>query len=178
MTARRAGSRVLVSIRVNAPAVDAFRAFTEEICEWWQPNPIFAFSRNKSGVLSFVPGAGGRLVETYADGTHCVVGEVLVWDEPHELALTWHQAGVTGDQTTELHVSFDPAGPSGRHTKVTVEHFGWDRIPREHVARHGFELHVIELRFAEWWQRLLGALRDQLNEADTATPVNQSDRGS
>jgi hypothetical protein len=38
---------------------------------------------------------------------------------------------------------------------VTVEHFGWDTIPQSHAARHGFPLATFQLRFAEWWQRML-----------------------
>jgi hypothetical protein len=49
-------------------------------------------------------------------------------------------------------VRFEPAGDE---TRVTVEHFGWDTIPREHAARHGFPLEVFLRRHAEWWQALL-----------------------
>jgi hypothetical protein len=45
----------------------------------------------------------------------------------------------------------------GDETRVTVEHLGWDGIPREHAARHRFPLDVFQLRHAEWWQALLGA---------------------
>jgi hypothetical protein len=41
---------------------------------------------------------------------------------------------------------------------VTVEHFGWDSIPQDHAARHGFPLGVLQQRLAEWWQVLLGSL--------------------
>jgi hypothetical protein len=45
---------------------------------------------------------------------------------------------------------------------VTVEHYGWDAIPQEHAARHGFPLAAFQQREAEWWQRLLGALDDHI----------------
>jgi uncharacterized protein YndB with AHSA1/START domain len=110
-------------------------------------------------VLSFEPGANGRLVETYEDGTTFVIGEVRVWDPPRRLVVTWRQASFAPDQSTELHVRFEPAG---EQTKVTVEHFGWDTIPQHHAARHGFPLATFQLRFAEWWQQLLRNLRDRL----------------
>jgi uncharacterized protein YndB with AHSA1/START domain len=148
-----------LAIRVNATPARAFAAFTNEIGQWWRPNMLFEFTRGRSGVLSFEPGSNGRLVETYEDGTAFVIGEVRVWDPPHRLVVTWRQASFAPDQSTELHVSFERAG---EQTKVTVEHFGWDTIPRDHAARHGFPLATFQLRFAEWWQRLLRNLRERV----------------
>jgi hypothetical protein len=54
-----------------------------------------------------------------------------------------------------VHVSFEPVGDEAR---VTVEHFGWDAIPREHAARHTFPLQPFLQRHGEWWQALLGSL--------------------
>jgi hypothetical protein len=34
----------------------------------------------------------------------------------------------------------------GEQTRVTVEHRGWDEIPQDHVARHGFELMLFQRR--------------------------------
>jgi uncharacterized protein YndB with AHSA1/START domain len=154
------GSRVLSAIRVNATPARAFAAFTEEIGQWWRPNGLFQFTRKRGGVLSFEPGDSGRLIETYDDGTVFVVGEVRVWDPPHRLVVTWRQESFAPDQSTELHVRFDEVG---EQTRVTVEHFGWDRIPQRHAARHGFPLAPFQLRFAEWWQVLLRNLRDRVS---------------
>jgi uncharacterized protein YndB with AHSA1/START domain len=145
-------SRVLVSVRVAAPPDRAFTAFTEHIGEWWRPNGLFRFTEGEPGRLAFEPGPEGRLTETYADGSSFVIGEVRVWDPPSLLALSWREASFAADQETELHVRFDPAG---EHTRVTVEHFGWDTIPAEHAARHGFPLAIFQRRFAEWWQAML-----------------------
>jgi uncharacterized protein YndB with AHSA1/START domain len=154
------GSRVLSAMRVNATPARAFAAFTEEIGQWWRPNGLFQFTRGRSGVLSFEPGANGRLIETYEDGTVFVVGEVRVWEPPRRLVVTWREESFAPDQSTELHVRFEKAG---EQTRVTVEHFGWDTIPERHAARHGFPLGTFQLRFAEWWQVLLGNLRDRLS---------------
>lgn len=154
------GSRVLLAIRVNATSARAFAAFTEEIGQWWRPNGLFQFTRRRGGVLSFEPGDHGRLVETYADGTEFVVGDVRVWDPPHRLVVTWRQESFAPDQSTELHVRFEEVGDQ---TRVTVEHFGWDAIPQSHAARHGFPLAVFQLRFAEWWQVLLDRLRERVS---------------
>jgi uncharacterized protein YndB with AHSA1/START domain len=163
-------SRVLVALRVPVPAARAFTAFTAQIGDWWQPNGLFQFTEGRNGTVAFEPGPTGRLVETYDDGTSFVVGHVRAWDPPHRLVLSWRQASFAAGQETELHVRFDevaddatgPTDPTRApvQTRVTVEHVGWDRIPREHAARHGFPLPTFQLRFAQWWQELLCALAD------------------
>lgn len=165
------GSRVLVALRVPATPARAFAAFTEEIGAWWRPNGLFQFTDDRDGTLSFEPGPGGRLVETYPDGGEFVVGWVRAWEPPHRLVVSWRHASFAADQETELHVRFDAvggeagdaAGDSTRpETRVTVEHYGWDSIPAEHAARHGFPLPAFQLRFAEWWRSLLDAMCTRL----------------
>jgi uncharacterized protein YndB with AHSA1/START domain len=152
-----APSRVLVAMRVNATPARAFAAFTEEIGRWWRPNGLFQFTR-QTGVLSFAtPGPSGRLIETYADGSVFVIGEVRAWEPPHRLVVTWRHESFRPDQLTELHVRFED---TGGQTRVTVEHFGWDGIPAAHAARHGFPLAIFQHRFAEWWQLMLRDLID------------------
>lgn len=150
-------SRVLVALRVAASPERAFAAFTEDIAQWWQPNGLFQFTAGRNGRLSFEPGPTGRLVETYDDGDSFVIGHVREWDPPRRLVLSWRHASFAPDQETELHVRFDDVAddPDVRLTRVTVEHFGWDRIPAEHAARHGFPLATFQLRFGEWWRALL-----------------------
>lgn len=152
---RPGGSRVLVSTRIDAPPDRVFRAFTDEIALWWQPSPLFRFTRGRPGSLAFVSGDPRRLVETKPDGTEFVVGEVRSWDPPHRVVVSWREESFDEGQETELHVRFEPVD---RGTRVVVEHFGWDRIPIDHVARHGFELSMFQRRFAEWFQALLAGL--------------------
>ena len=75
-----------------------------------------------------------------------------------ELAFSWRQESFSPEQQTEVVVRFEPAG---KQTRVTVEHIGWDSIPREHVARHRFPLDVFQLRHAEWWQALLARFQSR-----------------
>lgn len=146
-------SRVLVSVRVPCEPAEAFERFTAEIGQWWRPNRLFAFSPGRSGVLAFEPGVGGRLTETYEDGSLFEIGVVVLWEPPRRLAVTWRQASFGPEQWTELHVGFEPAGTG--ETRVSVEHYGWDSLPAEHAARHGFPLPAFQLRFAEWWRALI-----------------------
>lgn len=163
MNSPSAPSRVLVALRVDATPEHAFAAFTNEIDRWWRPNQLFQFSTGRRGRLSFEPGPSGRLVETYDDGSSFVIGEVRTWDPPHHLAIGWRQASFGPDQDTELHVRFEAVGGQ---TRVTVEHLGWDGIPPEHAARHGFPLGIFQLRFAQWWRTLLGDLAELVGDPE------------
>ncbi|MGB3410839.1 MAG: SRPBCC domain-containing protein [Microthrixaceae bacterium] len=153
------GSRVLVSIRIKAPVDRVFEAFTTEIDHWWRPNQLFPFTPGPSGVLSFEVEPYRRLVETSSSGTVFEIGRIKLWEPPHRLVATWTESTFAEDQETELRVSFEPVGTE---TRVTVEHVGWDSIPRDHLARHGFELMVFQRRLAEWWRELLDSLRGKV----------------
>ena len=146
---------VIVSIRVGASPLRAFEAFTAEIGSWWRPNDLFRLTPRGDGRLHFEPGEGGRLVASLPDGTEHEIGRVSVWQPGERLALSWRQASFATDQSTELDVRFEAVGDE---TRVTVEHRGWDRIPQDHVARHGFELILFQHRQAEHGRALLGSL--------------------
>lgn len=148
-------SRVLVALRVAAPAGRTFSAFTGEIGEWWCPNGLFQFTDRGGGRLAFEPDPPERLVEIGTDGERFEIGPVTVWDPPRRLVFGWRQAGFPAGRSTEVSVRFEPV-PDG--TRVTVEHFGWDAIPQDHAARHGFPLSAFQQRLAEWWQALLHSL--------------------
>jgi uncharacterized protein YndB with AHSA1/START domain len=154
------GSRVLVAVRVPSSPERAFRAFTDEIGQWWKPNALFPFPGGDAGALAFEGGLEGRLVERSPDGGTFVVGRIRVWEPPVRLVVSWREATFEPGQDTELRVRFDDLG--GGETRVTVEHFGWDALPADHAARHGFPLVEFQLRFAEWWRALLEELRSAL----------------
>ena len=145
----------IVSIRVAATPLRAFEAFTEEIGEWWRPNALFALTPRGDGRLRFEPGEGGRLVAMLANGKAFEVGRIAVWRPGERLALTWRQATFAPGHSTQLDVRFEAVG---NETRVTVEHRGWDEIPQDHVARHGFELMLFQRRQAEHWRALLASL--------------------
>jgi uncharacterized protein YndB with AHSA1/START domain len=153
-------SKVLVSIRVAAAPARAFEAFTSEIGAWWRPSPLFGFTPRSPGVLAFEPpgpdGRGGRLVETLVGGRRFEIGDVRVWAPGERLVFGWRQASFAPGQATEVEVRFEAAGEG---TRVTVEHRGWDSVPPDHVARHGFPSLVFLQRHGEWWRTLLTAMK-------------------
>jgi uncharacterized protein YndB with AHSA1/START domain len=155
-------SRVLVALRIRAAPERVFEAFTREIALWWKPNGLFQFTPRSPGLLAFEPGVGGRFTETLPSGKVFEIGRIRVWEPPHpggsgRLVFGWRQATFHPGQDTEVEVSFQAMG---EETRVTVEHRGWESIPQEHVARHHFPDGLFLRRHAEWWQALLGAMKE------------------
>jgi uncharacterized protein YndB with AHSA1/START domain len=152
-------SCVVVSLRVAASPQRAFEAFTQEIGAWWTPNGLFQLTPRGDGVLRFEGGEGGRLVTTLTGGKEFEIGRIGAWIPGERLAFSWRQASFAPDQVTHVEVRFESVGDE---TRVTVEHRGWDAVPQEHAARHGFPLGVFQMRQAEHWRALLSAMAERL----------------
>ena len=148
-------SRVLVALRIAAPAARVFEAFTAETDRWWKPNPLFDLNGRPDGRLSIEAGGGGKVWERYPDGTRFEAGEVRVWEPPALVEFTWRPASFAAAQVTSVRVVFEDLGAE---TRVVLEHLGWDEIPERHATRHGFPLSAFQRRLAEWWQDQLGGL--------------------
>jgi uncharacterized protein YndB with AHSA1/START domain len=153
-------SRVIVSLRVAASPERAFEAFTRDVGLWWRPNALFRFTPRSPGVVSFEGGVGGRFVETLPGGKVFEIGRITVWEPGVRLVFGWRQATFTPDQHTEVEVRFEPVGAE---TRVTVEHRGWDSVPAEHVARHGFPDMLFLRRHGEWWNALLASFKGRVS---------------
>jgi uncharacterized protein YndB with AHSA1/START domain len=145
----------MVALRIAAPPARVFEAFTAEIGQWWRPNQLFQLTGRRDGRLAIELRLDGRVTETAADGAEFEVGRVRVWQPPERVVLSWRAASFPPDRETEVHVRFEPVDDG---TRVVVEHFGWDGLPQEHAARHGFPLFVFQQRLAEWWRSLLDSL--------------------
>lgn len=151
-------SKVYVALRVKASPERAFAAFVEEIGAWWRPNGLFQTTPRDPGVLAFEPGEGGRLTETLATGKVFEIGRIAVWNPPSCLVFSWRQANFPPDLRTEVEVRFEPVGDG--ETRVSVEHRGFDQVPAESAARHGFPDQALLMRLADWWRSLLTSYRD------------------
>lgn len=149
-------SKVYVALRVKATRERAFDAFVREIGAWWKPNGLFQTTPRAPGVLAFEAGEGGRLTETLASGKVFEIGRITVWEPPARLVFTWRQANFPPDLQTEVEVRFETVG---EETRVSVEHRGFDQVPADSVARHGFPDQALLMRLAEWWQVLLAGHR-------------------
>jgi uncharacterized protein YndB with AHSA1/START domain len=154
-------SRILLALRVAATPERAFDVFVNEIGAWWQPNGLFTFHSRGTGQLRFDPGLDGRLVEMLPGGIEFEIGRIILWEPPVRLAFTWRQSSFTAGQLTQVDVRFEVVGDE---TRVIVEHTGWDTVPREHVAKHGFPEAAFMRRHADWWQTLLESLRGRVRK--------------
>lgn len=114
----------------------AFDIWTGEIGLWW---PLDTLS--VSGGDSTVSFVDGRLVERSADGDESVWGEILVWEPPHRLRITWHPGADTGP-STEVEVVFAAVseGFDGRPaTLVTLTHERWENLAEPEAARTEYD---------------------------------------
>ncbi len=151
---------VLVALRVAASPARAFEAFTQEIGQWWRPDPLFEITPRGDGVLAFEGGENGRLVTRLKTGKVYEIGQVTAWEPGARLAFDWRQATFGPSLATRVEVTFEAGGDE---TRVTVRHYGWTSVPRQHVARHGFPDPVTQARAAEWWRRSLRTLSERIS---------------
>jgi uncharacterized protein YndB with AHSA1/START domain len=152
-------SRVYVALRVKAAPERAFAVFVAEIGDWWRPNMLFQTTPRAPGRLAFDPGEGGRLTETLANGKVFEIGRITAWEPPQRLVFSWRQANFPLDLHTEVEVRFEAVG---EETRVSVEHRGFDRVPADGVARHGFPDQLLLTRLAEWWQVQLRSVGERI----------------
>jgi len=155
-------SKVYVAMRVKATPERAFAAFVEEIGVWWRPSIMFQ-TTPRPGRLSFeAPGSdgeGGRLIETRAGDKVFEIGKIRVWEPPSRLVFSWRQANFPPDLHTEVEVGFEAVG---EETRVSIEHRGFDQMPKESAARHRFPDEVLLMRLADFWRSQIAAVGDEL----------------
>jgi uncharacterized protein YndB with AHSA1/START domain len=107
-------------VRVNAAPQRAFEIFTAGMKRWWLPS----HSINKSPISDIVmePRVGGRWFERGQDGSECQWGQVLAWEPPRRLVLTWQispQWQFDPNLVSEVEVRFVPDNGG---TRVELEH--------------------------------------------------------
>jgi len=154
VTPKDGAARVTTFVAVSPE--DAFEVFTEEIDRWWGQGPRYRAPKG-AGVLSFRGGEDRALVETYADGEVREIGRVRVWQPSERLVFEWRNSNFAAHEVTEVEVIFEARNGG---TRVTLEHRGWDALPKNHPARHG---QTDDARFVAtiggWWGQLLTSFR-------------------
>jgi uncharacterized protein YndB with AHSA1/START domain len=156
------GDRVRVSTWVALPPGRTFELFTRDIARWWRPGPRFRFSGDRDGALRFEGGAGGRLVQSFDDGTEpFVVGRVRTWEPGARLVVEWRLGNFAPGEATEVEVRFEPLGQG---TRVSLEHRGFAALRPDHPVRHGEGAQAFTDRVGRWWGELLTALRERAAE--------------
>jgi uncharacterized protein YndB with AHSA1/START domain/uncharacterized protein YciI len=105
-------------ILVSATPDRAFALFTAHIGRWWPLRDLSVF-----GADALVAFEGDCLVERLGSEAN-VWAEVLEWEPPAQLRLSWHPGGDVA-RASDVHVSF-AAHDEG--TMVTLVHGGWERL--------------------------------------------------
>jgi uncharacterized protein YndB with AHSA1/START domain len=148
---------VTVTTLLSVDPDSAFRFFTEEVDSWWRRGPRYRPEVNGKGTLRFEPGVGGRLVELYEGaGDAFEIGRVLVWEPGERLVFDWRARNFQPGEKTVVEVRFERADQG---TRVTLEHRGWDSIPENHPARHGWTGEAFSSMIGLRWADLLVSLR-------------------
>ena len=115
------------STLVRSDAGHTFDVFVHTIGAWWPVQPYSA-GQDRVRDVTFEERVGGRVYETWVDGTAIEWGEVLAWEPPTRFAMTW----TSTPAPTEIEVSFSALGPA--LTRVTVEHRGWEALTDAQLA--------------------------------------------
>jgi hypothetical protein len=128
-----------------------FDVFVRTIGTWW-PRRISAGQQEVADV-TLEQRAGGRVYETWQDGTVVDWGTILDWSPPAGFTMTWAATPVP----TEVALTFQALGPA--LTRVAVEHRGWEALSAEQAARDcalpgGYDGGA----YAQGWAMVLGGL--------------------
>ncbi|MCG2624873.1 SRPBCC domain-containing protein [Arthrobacter sp. I2-34] len=108
-------------VTVPHAATEAFEGFTDLIHLWW---PVDSHSVYGEG--SHVEFEDRVLTETSPADEVSIWGDVLDWQPPVRLRVTWHP-GTTPATAGTVDVEFAPAADGS--TVVRLTHTGWERDP-------------------------------------------------
>jgi uncharacterized protein YndB with AHSA1/START domain len=130
MTRQAQETSVRVQIVVEAPIAQAFAIFTEGIGTWFPPEynllPVPIAER------VFEPRAGGRVYDRGIDGSECHWANVLAYEPPSRVVISWNinprwQIETDLAKRSEVEVRFIAETPE--RTRVELDH--------RHLDRHG-----------------------------------------
>ena len=111
---------------VRSDVDHTFEAFVRMIGAWW-PTEMLSIGKGRVRDVTVDPYLGGRVYETWDDGTTVDWGEVVVWEPPGRLVMSW----VHTPAPTEVELTFTALGPA--LTRVAVEHRGWEHLTEEQL---------------------------------------------
>jgi uncharacterized protein YndB with AHSA1/START domain len=109
------------SIVVKAPQAHAFEVFTACFGSWWPKSHHMGKTEMQNVFIE--PRKGGRWYEIGVDGSECLWGEVLVWEPPSHLALSWHlNSRFELDEEVESSVEVRFIAEDEKSTRVELVH--------------------------------------------------------
>ncbi len=119
---------IVRSVEVPVAPDEAFRAFTDEIDDWYERGPYSWNDPERAVAIRF---ADGRLLEVYEEGEPYEMGRVTVWEPGRRLAFAYRNVQLPPDLETEVEVRFEPVAGG---TRVTLEHRGLEQLPPDEFA--------------------------------------------
>ena len=155
--------RQTVTVRCDPERV--FELFTSQMGTWW---PVESYSRAVSefehedvevAELVFEARLGGSILERLTDGRVLPWAEVIAWQPPHRVLLSWRPHSAP-EPPTEIDVTFAERGDG---TLVEVEHRGWERLSEQFRA----ELYEIYVRGWPTTLQRFAAVADQAIAQDS-----------
>ncbi len=112
---------------VRSDVGHTFEAFVRLIGSWWPVEPL-SVGGHRVRDLTVEPRLGGRVYETWDDGTTVDWGEVVAWEPPGRFVMSW----LNTPAPTEVELTFTALGPA--LTRVAVEHRGWERLTEDQLG--------------------------------------------
>jgi uncharacterized protein YndB with AHSA1/START domain len=126
---QRTQTAVRRTFTVEDPIEHAFDVFTNGFDRWWPRGHHLGEADLDVAVIE--PFAGGRWYERGADGSECEWGEVVAWEPPARVELTWTitpawTATTDPRRASTVEVRFFPE--SATSTRVEFEHRDFERL--------------------------------------------------
>ena len=123
-------SAVVREVEVPVDPATAFKAFTDEIGEWYRSGPYSWNDPKRAVGIRF---DRDRLVEVWDEqtGEGYEMGRVLVWEPGARIVFEFHSL-LLPPGPTEVEVRFEPLADG---TRVTLEHRGLEHLPPEEAER-------------------------------------------
>lgn len=144
---------------VRSDARHTFETFVRTIGIWWPVNP-FSAGKDRVRDVTVEQRAGGRVYETWDDGTEVDWGELVAWEPPARFVMTWNNTPAP----TEVELSFAALGPA--LTRVTVEHRGWEALTDAQLAQDcALPGGYATGSYSTGWARILACLAAALGPA-------------
>lgn len=121
---------IRLAFEVDCPAEHAFATWTERTSMWW---PASHTVSGADGVeIIFEPRVGGRIYERTPGGDEHDWGEITAWEPPRRIGYLWH---LRTDRTDATDVEITFVALESGHTRVEIEHSGWERLGAVGIER-------------------------------------------
>jgi len=142
--------KVDTSITVAATPARVWKAWVEEMNQWWT-KPYYNDHARVTGMY-MEPRLGGRYIEMWGeDGAGFLIGTVVEWLPPLRMACTWSESGWGGVYTlVRIELSAEERGG----TLFRCTHEGFERLADGEQTGAGYQ---------HGWADLLGRFKAHLD---------------